>query len=202
MLRFFTGEDLADYMAAGDPLAQYLGRVDSVGERWLRESPAKRMIAWELYEGLLTSSGRWILDVGACHTSLQHELADRHSYTDCDLGEHDGFRSGSLDWRDLPTRPYDVIVANDVFPNVDQGLQAFLTRFYGSGELRMSLTIYADKFYRARRVDGEELLTVQAWDWPQTRRVLVDRGIRIGEAQHAPARSLFRNGRQVALLTC
>lgn len=187
-------------MAAGDPLAQYLGRdVDSVGERWLQESPAKRMIAWELYEGLLTSSGKRILDVGACHTSLQYELAERHEYTGCDLGEHDE-RMGS-DWRDLRAFEYDVIVANDIFPNVDQGLRGFLNRYIGNGELRMSLTVYADKWYRARRINATELLTVQAWDWWRTASELDDFGIGTLDIKQ-PSTSLFPNGRQVALLTC
>lgn len=200
MLRFVTEKDLTAYMAAGDPLADHLGQVASVGERWLRENPAKRMIAWGLYGDLLSSAGRRVLDVGACSSSLTRKLRTVHDYTVCDLGEHDG-RVG-VDWRDLPDDTYDVVIANDLFPNVDQGLRAFLTRYHGTCDLRLSLTVYEDKHYRTRRVNADELLTVQAWDWPQTRSVLADYGVRIGEAQHTPAESLFPNGRQVALLRC
>ena len=187
------------YMGSGDPLAKYLGHVGSVGERWLRDSPAKRMIAWDLYGDLLASTGKWVLDVGACSSSLTRKFRSDHDYTVCDLGEHDG-RVG-VDWRDLPVAVYDLIIANDLFPNVDQGLRAFLYRFYGNGELRMSLTTYADRWYRARRVGADELLTVQAWDWPQTRRELEALGIP-GCDVRPPSESLFPNGRQVALLRC
>ena len=201
-MRFVTGEDLADYLAVGDPLADFLGRMDSVGERWLWESPAKRMIAWELYGDLLLSRGRRVLDVGACKSSLTRELYWRHDYVRCDLGEHDG-RNGS-DWRDITAAAYDVVIANDVFPNVDQGLREFLTRFYGNGELRMSLTTYPDRHYRAKRVGADELLTVQAWDWAHTLSVLRPFNVVLdarGEV-FPPSESLFANGRQVALFTC
>jgi hypothetical protein len=192
-IRFLTHDDL-DW--AGDPLTDYLGQVDSRGERWLRESPAKRLIAWELYGDLLTGERLRVLDVGSGYSSIQEILSERHEYLAVDLGIYgpgDFFYRG--DWRDLHVRAFDVVIANDLFPNVDQGLGPFLERFPGA---RLSLTVYEDRYYRVRRVDADEVLTIKAWDWKQTRSVL-ERFMDVPDIQ-PPTESLFDNGRQVCLV--
>ena len=196
-IRFLTQHDLDEYLAAGDPLAAHLGQVDSESERWLRESPAKRMIAWQLYGDLFASAGLRIADIGSGYSSITKALSERHDYFAVDLHAHDTW-SGHLsgDWRDMSERDFDVVIANDLFPNVDQGLEPFLRKF--RCPLRLSLTTYADRYYRVKRVDADELLTIRAWDWPQTRDVL--RCFMHVPDVEPPAESLFPNGRQICLV--
>lgn len=197
MIHFFGPDDLAAYIAAGDPLARLLGDPRAEGlrtEGWLAGSPARRMIAWAVYEPLLATEGLRILDVGAGYSSLSWELARRHDYTVSELGAHDlppdGIRTLG-DWYDI-RRAYDVVVSVDLFPNVDQRLRAFL-RLYGRMPLRLVLTTYEDRWYRTWRDDAEEIMTMQAWDWYTT-------SIALGTGGE-PKSGLFPNGRQVCLYT-
>ena len=50
-------------------------------------------------------------------------------------------------WSDyLPDNFFDCIIANDIFPNVDQRLSTFLPKFFPfCKELRLSLTVHSDK---------------------------------------------------------
>jgi len=162
-----------------------------MGERWLLDSIVKRMVAWRVYQDLLVTSGRRILDIGAGHSSLVLALAERHDYRVIELGAHDPPPSGVVeDWRDVGF-DCDLLISVDLFPNVDQGLAAFLAKRIGI-ETRIVLTTYADRTYRVKRLDAEEVLTLQAWTWPQTEAVLGLRGV-------PPDESLSPNGRQVCL---
>jgi hypothetical protein len=198
MIRSLGPSDLAAYRAAGDPLMPFLGDPRAMGctaEGWLLESEAKRMIAWVAYEHLLVGRGRKILDVGAGFSSLSYALAERHDYTIAELCVHDeppeGLHVIRGDWWDLPGGDYDLVMAVDIFPNADQRLAEFVARY--EGRLRMILTTYPDRWYRVQRLDAEEQLTIRAWDWYQTERVL---------GQYAnPLPSVFPNGRQIALVT-
>lgn len=69
------------------------------------------------------------------------------------------------DWRNISFRNYDLIIANDIFPNVDQGLETFLaTARDAHTRVKVSLTWHTSQVhYRLRRVDGDELLTMVSW---------------------------------------
>lgn len=204
MIRFFGEADLASYRESGDPLLGLLGDARAkglTGERWLRESEAKRVVAWATYGPLLSGPRQRILDVGAGFSSLSFLMAARHDYLACDLGVHDAAPDGinvfADDWTLLPSAEFDVVLAVDLFPNVDQRLAAFLSRFSDSS-LRLVLTTYPDRWYRAKRTDADELLTVKAWTWEDTRD-LVRRYLGVYVANPLP--SIFPNGRQVCLVT-
>lgn len=185
MIRWFTQDDLEAYRRVGDPLMAYLGDPRAAGcqsERWLCESEAKRMIAWAVYEDWLRTWGGLVLDVGAGRSSITLRLGDQHVYTVCELPD---------DWTIVDPGRFDRVIAVDVFPNVDQRLAQFLERF-GGLTMRLVLTTYADRSYRARRIDGDEVLTVKAWTAEDLRRVLPD-------LPEPPRASLFPNGRQVCL---
>lgn len=185
-LRFVTQQDLDEYMAAGSPFATLLPD----------DSPAKQMISRKLYGGLLGWRRSAIVDVGCGRSPLVNEMGRVHDYIPIDP------RMNGCDWRALAdNHGYDLVIANDLFPNVDQGLADFLANWYGKAELRLSLTVYENRYYRAQRIDGDEILTVRAWDWYQTREVLTRFGIR-AHSICPPKESLFPNGRQVALLRC
>lgn len=118
----------------------------------------------------------------------------------------------SEDWYEfLPERTYDVIIANDIFPDADQRLQLFIEKFLCCcKELRMSLTYYnVPRFYTTKRVDDTEIMTFLSYDGRITRMVL--EGFRdrvkggwdetVAAAMLRQNESLYRNGRQVMQVT-
>jgi hypothetical protein len=106
-----------------------------------------------------------------------------------------------VDWYDFQPADYDIIIANDLFPNVDQRLELFLAKYLPHcKEMRLSLTYFdAPKWYRARRTDGDEILTMLAWNEEQVRTLVYE---------YAPwnlrktlvYRGTFPNGRRVLLV--
>lgn len=61
---------------------------------------------------------------------------------------------------------YDVIVANDIFPDADQRLELFIEQaLKHCKELRLVITYYnTPRFYTAKRTDDLEILTFLSWD--------------------------------------
>lgn len=213
--RYLRGDEIATWLAS----ARRPGDEKLVCDRWLAETPAKRMIYHYLYGDLLESGGQRVLDVGGGLSSLTRILADRNTYTLLDLLAHESegsigafmadhqFRLERRDWFDFkPSPEYDVVIANDLFPNVDQRLTLFVERYIPvCRELRLSLTWYDDpRFYLARRLDAEEVLCMLAWDGRATRRAIEQFAPRIKAPDFAVFSgrhsSLYHNGRTVAWL--
>ena len=225
-MKLVTPDSLSNYLKQ-DAIATLLEGSHQWGftglgcDKWLRETPAKRHIFNDLYGDLLShSDGLRVLDVGGGLTSLTPLLARRHDYYLVDLLAHDDRRTAEEiqalagrqfvevgDWWSVVARsqekPWDVVIANDLFPNVDQRLKPFLDRVLPlSKEVRLSLTFYPDpRWYVTRRVDADEMLTLLAWDHRQLAQVLADFEGYIVEPnfelfeQMQP--SVFENGRQV-----
>ena len=209
-----------DWIAALLDDAPHPGDRELTCDRWLRETPPKRLVFALLYGDLLTGSGRSVLDVGGGLTGLTRRLAQRHRLTILDLMAHDEraqiarFRQDcpqaeivAEDWyRHEPDRSFDVVVANDLCPNVDQRLELFLARFVPvCRELRLSLTFYNEpRFYLTRRIDGEEILCMLAWTGAMTRQALLPYAERIRDADFsvfdAQGGSPYPNRRQVCTL--
>ena len=191
--------------------------------RWLVDSLPKRMIYWRMYGDLLegTKGSRRILDVGGGYCSLTRLLLKHHDYTLLDTIDNDD--AGALraiersagrrfweqeDWSDhKPASNYDVVLANDLFPNVDQRLELFIETFLPRcGEMRILLTYYNRmQCYRTKRLDGTEILRVLAWNGAMVRQVLekFSRHIvesRLDRLMEDPP-SLYKNNRQVCLVT-
>jgi len=191
--------------------------------RWLLESLPKRMITAAIYGDLLATAAprRTVLDVGGGYSSLTRSFLNRHDYFLLDIMAHDDHTvlydlQRSLgrdfwihaDWHNFePTEPLDLVIANDLFPNVDQRLAPFLEKYLPRcHEMRMSLTYYnTPRWYQVKRTDADEILHMMAWDGAQLRRVLTPFSARIADPQWDlllhDAPSLFPNGRHVALLT-
>jgi hypothetical protein len=190
-------------------------------QRWLRATPAKRLIYQMIYGDLLDRRGLRVLDVGGALSSLTRRLAAFHRYELIDLMAHDApqcvasFRASlprlSLRladwWNCVLDGSYDLIIANDLFPNVDQRLELFLERMLPlAGEIRLSLTYYnRPRFYMTRRVDGDEMLCILAWSGRQTAEALTPYAERIvfpdfAQFTDSDAPSLFANGRQVSIV--
>lgn len=217
---------LASYMARDPILAllDHLGQSLDEGltcQKWLRSTPAKRYGAQVLYGDLLTSRGRNILDVGGGLTSLTRVLAERHRYTLVDLMAHDDpatvadflgscvpFSAITCDWAaGLPGTPFDIVIAADLFPNVDQRLDAFLAQVLPmTGELRLSLTWHdPPRQDLVRRVNGDEMMCMLGWSGEQILRSLspLQAAIPGYEPSVFAARgdSIYPNGRQVCYVS-
>lgn len=191
-------------------------------QHWLRDSAPKRCLYAALYGDLLDGSRRSIrvLDVGGGYTALTRLLARHTDYTLLDIMSHDS-RDGvhaierkegrpflvDRDWLDFADEAgeYDLVIANDLFPNVDQRLTLFLERYLPRcTELRLSLTYYnAPRWYTVKRLDGDEVFHMVAWDGEATRRALQPFAGNLAQPQwealleNPP--SLYSNGRQVCL---
>ena len=193
-----------------------------VCQRWMRESAAKRYTFARLYGDLLSESvGRRVLDIGGGLTCFSRILADRHDYRLIDLMAHtdkptvERLQSEcgrqfieTMDWYDFDPAEfgYEIVIANDLFPNVDQRLGQFLDKFLRhSGELRLSLTYYPNpRFYVTRRIDGDEIFCMLAWDGKATARVMQQyldyiEGPYV-DLEMADGESVYPNGRQVCLV--
>lgn len=148
------------------------------GDAWLLESPAKRYIYNALYGGFFATQGKKILDVGGGMTALMKAVSARHSYTLVDIMTHEEpglvsrfvkrhkIRWIKKSWHEVRlNKVYDCIIANDLFPNVDQRLDEFFTRYFPlCREMRLSITTYTEgKFYKVKRMDADEILFVKPW---------------------------------------
>jgi hypothetical protein len=189
-------------------------------QRWLNDTPAKRYIANALYDDLLACEGLRIVDIGGGLTSMTRALAARHEYLLIDIMAHDGpsaidaflaetppFSLRREDWHtaSLPEQA-DVVIASDLFPNVDQRLTLFLQRMQPiAGEVRLSLTYYNEpRSYAVKRLDADEVFYILAWDGAQTARALLPFRSAIDRPDFdvfdAESDSAFANRRQVAVL--
>ena len=190
-------------------------------DQWIRDSLPKRFIFSQLYGDLLSASDKpsSLIDVGGGITSLTPLLCDSTRYTLIDLLSHDSIDTFNhtcegtsldiiiADWASvLPNHKADLIIANDIFPNVDQRLPIFLEQALPNcATLRLSLTWYHQpRYYCVRRVDAEETMYVMSWDWSQLANQLTKYASRIkdfsptGLPSSVP--SSYPNGRHVTIV--
>ena len=112
----------------------------------------------------------------------------------------------TCDWLDLEDTDYDLVIANDLFPNVDQRLEMFLDKFLPrSKKVSLSLTVYEDpRFYLTQRSGLDEYLTFLAWNSDLLLQVLKKYRERVIEPNFGifdkNEVSLYSNNRQVCLV--
>jgi hypothetical protein len=189
--------------------------------RWMQDSPAKRFIFSWLYKDFMNGFSGRVLDVGGGLTTFTPCFGRNFKYELLDLMHHDdqelvqsmveSVPEGSikqLDWMEFkPEGTYDVVVANDLFPNVDQRLGEFLEKYLPvTREVRLSLTYYNHRrSYKVKRVDGDEIFFMRPWDGYRLAKELLPFEDRIIEPDlsllERDQPSLFSNGRQVCVLT-
>lgn len=189
---------------------------------WLEDSPAKRLVFNYLYSDLLCEGKRLkVLDIGGGVSALTKLLGFKHDYTLIDILSHDNdkiafkiFEENKItffkdDWFDLKLEngQYDVVICNDLFPNVDQRLELFFKKIIPiSKQIRMLLTYHNnDRFYKVKRNDAEELMFLSAWTEFQVEHLLKMTFPNIDPVQldglHNYGESLYPNGRYVSALT-
>ena len=222
-MKLFTKEDFEKYKSK-DSLSSLLleneSNIDNnlISHRWLKNDIIKRYIFQSIYEDILGSKDQKIIDVGGGYSSLTKYFIDNHDYKLIDIMSHDShsfFEKYSKkiklnwindDWYDYKIEEdYQIVVVNDLFPNVDQRLDSFIKKFLPRCEkLVMSLTFYNNnKFYKVRRLDAEEILFMKAYSGKELfyflKKYISD--LNISLFQQDPKDSLFHNGRSVIKIT-
>lgn len=77
------------------------------------------------------------------------------------------FRWLQQDWYNVERmEDYDIVIANDIFPDVDQRIELFIEKMLPHcHELRMVVTYYNTPcFYTTKRTDDSEIMTFLSWD--------------------------------------
>ena len=179
-MKLYTDTDLLNYLLNDtvlQKLSNYRGDEKFASHNWLLAIPAKRMIYNDVYGHLFGGDRKKVLDIGGGFCGLSRELFSEHDYTLIDTMNHDeqkmvetllneyGERLIQKDWLEFePKSQYNFIIANDVFPNVDQRLELFIKKFRPFGDIILILTAYNNRFYKVKRIDADEIFTIQSLD--------------------------------------
>jgi len=153
--------------------------------QWHLEAPHKRLLYFIMY-GLLLTEGtprQRILDIGGGITSLTTLISRKHDYSVMGIGidpnvkDIGDFKIIPKDWYDfdIDHNSWDIIIANDIFPNVDQRLEMFLEKYLPCcGLMTLSLTYNngVPKWYKTKRMDDSEILHMLSWTGAQVRMLL------------------------------
>lgn len=229
-MKIYTKNMLEDYKK-NDWILDLLNKEEEEADKnvrthqWLKEMDNKRMIYADVYGDLLSDCRDLsVLDVGGAYTSLTKRMLNNVDYNLLDFIAHGGEKTiGAIekrcqkefwvnsDWMDMQceNKTYDVVIANDIFPDVDQRMELFIDKFLPMcKELRLVLTFYnTPKYYRAKRTDDLEVLTFLSWDGEITALKLkkyADRLIDTSEEEINKLKeckdSIYWNGRQVAFV--
>jgi hypothetical protein len=224
-MRLVTSSFVNEYLKQDNTkywLDQYSdsGQETLICQQWLRSSAAKRCIYESLYGDLFKSPKKTrILDIGGGLTALTPILAAKHDYRLVDLLAHDSLKHANQmmdavkrnfvsveDWATLKKSRYDLILANDIFPNVDQRLQGFLETYLPQAtEIKVLLTWYeTPRYYSVKRTDGEELMYMLAWNGKQLQGVLEEFSASISSPDLSifkrATESVFPNGRHTCIV--
>lgn len=196
--------------------------IEVIMNEWLMSDVNKRMVCAEVYGDILTKmQNKKVLDIGGGISALTKVLATKSEYTLLDLLAHGGeeyikcerdlhINLKVMDWYMMEMEEdYDIIIANDIFPNVDQRLILFIEKMLPHcRELRLSLTYYnKPRFYTTKRLDGDEILTMLGYDGEIIALKLkkyLPRMIDTEEKElidmQSDTSSIYKNGRQVAYI--
>ncbi len=228
-MKIFSKIDLDRYLVddwiADELEKSVLGGEESIRTNvWLKEMDNKRMIYAAVYGDILNRRkvGRRVLDVGGGYNSLTRKLAENSDYYLLDYMCHGGqsfineissqyhINWINEDWYEYnPNQKFDVVIANDIFPDVDQRMELFIDKYLPvCKELRIVVTYYnSPRFYITQRMDDSEKLTFLSWDGEITALKLkkylsrmVDTTETELEAMKDSKESIYRNGRHIAYL--
>lgn len=224
-MKIYNDKDVQEYKCNDWIMEELLhsieeGEQDIVTNRWLLDDINKRMIYADVYGDILSKrTDQKILDVGGGINSLTKVLARNSDYELIDILAHGGKdylrKNKELEkcWKEEDwylaeiDEDKDIIIANDIFPNVDQRMELFIEKMLPRcRELRLVLTYYnVPHWYVTKRLDAEEILTMQCYDGAITASKLqrfipwiLDVDNKKWEAMENDFSSIYPNGRQVA----
>jgi len=146
----------------------------------------KQVVAYDMYHDLLFKKKNLkILEIGGGLSFLTKRLADRHDYKVIDICNNKsksidqsffGYnlkieKSNIVKFNDWFYNPehilehYDIVIANDLFPNVDQRLYQFMSKYKPyTKQIRLSLTYHSmNSFWQVKTNYGEHL-TIRPWN--------------------------------------
>ncbi|MGI5105992.1 hypothetical protein H0R94_02975 [Treponema socranskii] len=228
-MKIYSKNDLSEYMK-NDWILDLLNKLEIEQEKdirtniWLKEMDNKRMIFSDVYGDFINNSNKKIrvLDVGGGYTSVTKELAKNIDYYLCDYMAHGshaflfsaskdyGFTWLNEDWFNLKLdREFDVVIANDIFPDVDQRLELFIQKVLPKcKELRLVLTWYNNpKFYVTQRIDDTEKLTFLSYNGDicslilrKYKNLIINYDENLMNLMKSTTDSIFRNGRQIGYI--
>lgn len=199
------------------------GEEEARTNQWMYEMENKRMIYADMYGDIIKGGFRGaVLDVGGGYNTLTKILSSNCQYYLLDYMAHDTIDNFkqlakkyainwlNCDWYSIEDdKQWEIVIANDIFPNVDQRLEIFLDKFLPNcKELRILVTFYnTPRFYVTQRVDDSEKLTFLSWDGEITALKLlkyesrfIDTDVNGISNLKAFSESIYRNGRQVAYI--
>jgi len=120
-----------------------------------------------------------VVEVGGGISYFTNFLSRRSQYVNLDFLAHfshhekmymeeNDIKVLPKDWRDFDFKNTDTCIVLDIFPNVDQGLRTFLKNVRNVRNIFISFTVFEnEKFYKAKRVEGDEMLTQVSWTLEQ-----------------------------------
>lgn len=183
--------------------------TDYEASRWLRESIQKRFIYINTYLNFNFPhyDKPSLLDVGGGYTTLTQCLIAHFDYAllDCYIKPPKEIKHIFQDWYDYKLKTadtWDYIIANDIFPNVDQRLELFMDKYKDRcKKMILNLTYYnKPKWYKVIRADDTaEKLVMSAWQGKQLGIILskYDKTIQSRFDFDKKRKSIFTNGRIV-----
>ena len=226
-MKTYTKADLKEYLR-NDWIIELMRQNSNEQEQeirtnqWLMNMDNKRLIYADVYGDILhKKTKRRVLEVGGGYNSLTKVLASHSQYTLLDFMAHGGggyiskmseqYHINWLgqDWYELKNmEDYDLVIANDIFPDVDQRMELFIDKMLPHcRELRLVVTYYnAPWFYTTKRLDDSEIMTFLSWDGEITAMKLRKYVHRSNaseyelDAMKMNHESIFRNGRQVSYI--
>ena len=180
-LKDYLKNDWIYLLVNPDPFPDYASNFGC--NQWQIESASKRMILNYMYGDLISQTNyidKTILDVGGGVNLCQKKIAQKYDLSVLDILIHDKKKSAeyffkengisliNADWFDVidSLDNYDLIIANDLFPNSDQRLQEFIQKALSkTRNLRILLTYHNLLcFYGVKRLDAKEHLCMRAWN--------------------------------------
>jgi hypothetical protein len=168
-----------DQIECADKLFKTLG-IKGVSNTWLAKMEWKRSVAALVYQDLIAvhPNPKDILEIGGNLSAITLSLLKHNNYSLVEKATHElteDYRTLEKylkkdfavisDWNTFkPASNYDIIIANDLFPNVDMRLYDFIDRYAAcTREMRLVLTYYENTAFEVERIGSGEQLTVVPW---------------------------------------
>ena len=216
LLYYKEYDDRVKHAFTDKSISEELALQDCQSQEWHEELVIKRFVFSKVYGAFVEpvqsdnfldigqislDKDTRILDVGGGVTAVTNYLCKNYTYALMDVlpspkgvlnyGEWGGYTLNS-------NEKFDIIVANDLFPNVDQRLDSFLKKFLPVCTVMLLSLTTSDHWYKTKRVDADEILFQQSWGNYFLTTTLKKYGF-VLNTKHG--QSVFPNGRKVYVVS-